>query len=70
MKCPAEGAVIVETTFLGNFGDAHVGLAKESRGSGQAGLGEELARGEIEETVDESGQLGWRQPGPPRQDCG
>ena len=59
MKRPAESAVIVEAAIMGNFGDAQAGFAQEPRGSGQAGLGEELAGGEIGETADESGKSGW-----------
>ena len=60
VKGSAEGAVIVKAALMGDFGDAQAGLAQEPRGSGQAGLGEELAGGEVEEPADESGESGWR----------
>jgi len=62
VKRPAEGAVIVEAALVGNFGDAQAGFAQQPRGSGQAGLGQELAGGEIEETVDEAGKPGGVSP--------
>ena len=59
--------MIVEAALVGSFGDAQAGFAQQPRGSGQAGLGQELAGGEIEETVDEPGKPGGRQSRPPGQ---